>query len=63
VSAAIPGCGFKGVSAMIFPSLMEDTIADNQHPSGEPSRQQFSGHKGYLASISGEKHIAGCNGL
>jgi hypothetical protein len=54
VSAAIPGCGFKGVSAMIFPSLVEDTIADNQHPAAEPSRQRFLGHKGnhcYLACI------------
>jgi hypothetical protein len=33
---------------------MEDTVAHNQHPSAEPSRQQFLGHKGnhrYLANI------------
>jgi hypothetical protein len=36
------------------PSLVEDTAAHTQHPSGEPSRQQFLGHKGnyrYVASI------------
>jgi hypothetical protein len=36
------------------PSLVEDTIAHNQHPSAEASRQQLLGHKGnhcYLASI------------
>jgi hypothetical protein len=36
------------------PSPVEDTIADNQHPSAELSRQRFLGHQGnhrYLASI------------
>jgi hypothetical protein len=40
---------------MIFlPSLVEDTVAHNQHAPAEPSRQRFLGHKGnhrYLASI------------
>jgi hypothetical protein len=30
---------------------VEDTVAHNQHPSAEPSRQRFLGHKGNLASI------------
>jgi hypothetical protein len=35
-------------------SPVEDSVAHNQHPSAEPSRQRFLGHKGnhrYLASI------------
>jgi hypothetical protein len=44
VRAPIP---FNGMSAMIFlPSPVEDTVAHNQHPSAEPSRQRFLGHKG-----------------
>jgi hypothetical protein len=46
VSAPIPARAFKGVSAMIFLRRSWKILAHNQHPSAEPSRQQFLGHKG-----------------
>src|SRR4051794_7752800 len=42
------------MSAMIFLRRLEDTVAGNQHPPAQPSRQRFLGHKGnhrHLASI------------
>jgi ATP-dependent DNA ligase len=37
---------------------VEDTEAHNQHPSAEPTRQQFSGHKGNYRYLAGSSHPA-----